>query len=91
MDVKTLAAGITPELYERLRTAVEIGKWPDGTVLTDEQRANSMQLVMAYQAVVLKSEEHMSVGADGQLVTKSKAELKRELNPDTLITKIPLQ
>lgn len=27
---------ITPDVYESLKTAVEIGKWPDGRKLTQE-------------------------------------------------------
>ena len=40
---------MTVETYQRLKTAVEIGKWHNGVVLTAEQRATSMQAVLAYE------------------------------------------
>jgi len=50
MNIKQLLDSITPDIYQRLKRAVEIGKWPDGSVLTDEQKALSMQAVIAYEA-----------------------------------------
>lgn len=41
---------MTPELYQRFRSAIELGKWPDGTPVSDEQRATCMQSVIAYEA-----------------------------------------
>ena len=34
MEINELVASMTPEVYQRLATAVEIGKWPDGVALT---------------------------------------------------------
>jgi uncharacterized protein len=50
MDFNQLIDDITPEIYQNLKRAVEIGKWPDGRVLTGEQRALSMQAVIAFEA-----------------------------------------
>ena len=33
-----LIRNITPDVYESLKLAVEIGKWADGRKLTQEQR-----------------------------------------------------
>jgi uncharacterized protein YeaC (DUF1315 family) len=49
MDFKQLIGEITPDIYRNLKRAVEIGKWPDGRVLTVEQRELSMQAVIAYE------------------------------------------
>ena len=49
MDFKQLIEKLDPDIYQRLKRAVEIGKWPDGRVLTDEQKATSMQAVLAYE------------------------------------------
>ncbi|MGL5501413.1 MAG: DUF1315 family protein, partial [Plesiomonas shigelloides] len=35
MHVDSLISAMTPEVYERLRQAVETGKWADGTALTE--------------------------------------------------------
>lgn len=79
MDVDGLMANVTPEIYLRLKTAVELGKWPDGVALTDEQRDNCLQVVMLWQARHNHQPEHMSIGTDGRIVMKSKRELLDEL------------
>lgn len=50
MDFLQLIDNITPEIHQRLRQAVEIGRWPDGTRLTQEQRETTLQAVIAYEA-----------------------------------------
>lgn len=78
MNIFDMAKNLTPEVYERLKTAVETGKWPDGKVLDDAQRQQSMQLVMVYQSQVLKSQQHFSIGEDGQIVNRDKNFLKNQ-------------
>jgi len=41
---------MTPEVYESLKLAVEIGKWPNGERLTAQQRETSLRAVIAYEA-----------------------------------------
>jgi uncharacterized protein YeaC (DUF1315 family) len=53
MDYKQLIATMTPEMYRRLRLAVELGRWPDGQAVTPEQRENALQAVIAW------GEEHL--------------------------------
>jgi uncharacterized protein YeaC (DUF1315 family) len=48
MDLQTLIDNITPDIYENLKRAVELGKWPDKTRLTKQQRELCMQAVIAY-------------------------------------------
>ena len=48
MDYKQLIESMTPDVYERLKTAVELGKWPNGDRLTAEQRQTCLQAVIAY-------------------------------------------
>ena len=40
MNVEQILAAMTPEVYDRLRLAVETGKWPDGNPLSEEQKEN---------------------------------------------------
>jgi uncharacterized protein YeaC (DUF1315 family) len=79
MNVESLVTAMTPDIYARLRQAVETGKWPDGSPLTEEQKENSLQAVMLYQARVEKSEEHMTVNEQGEIVHKSKSEFRQDL------------
>ncbi|XBS68268.1 DUF1315 family protein [Acerihabitans sp. KWT182] len=82
MDVDALMATLTPEIYQRLSTAVELGKWPDGVRLTDEQKEHCLHIVMLWQAKHNHRPEHMSIGTDGNIVMKSKRELLAELSDD---------
>ena len=58
MDVQKLLNSITPDIYQNLKLAVEIGKWQDGNKLSAEQRALCMQAVIAYEHQHLPPEEH---------------------------------
>lgn len=59
MDFQQLIESITPEIYNNLKTAVEVGKWPDGSRLTPEQREHSIQAVIAYDARHKAEEERV--------------------------------
>jgi len=58
MNVHKLLSSITPDIYRNLKTAIEIGKWPDGNKLSVEQRQLCMQAVIAYEHKHLPQEEH---------------------------------
>ena len=83
MNIDVLVNSMTADVYERLRSAMETGKWPDGTPLSDDQKASSMQAVLLYQAKIAKSSEHMTVNENGEIVHKSKQEFKRALQGDS--------
>lgn len=79
MNIDSLLNAMTPQVYDRLREAVETGKWADGTPLTEEQREQTMQAVMLYQAKVARSQEHMTVNEKGEIVHKTKRDFLRAL------------
>ncbi len=92
MELDEMIASMTPEVYQRLVTAVETGKWADGVALTAEQKENSLQLVMLWQARHNDNPQHMSVGKGGEMVMKSKKQLKEEFGiSDDGVTRIRLQ
>ncbi|EGQ7790244.1 YeaC family protein [Vibrio cholerae] len=80
MDTQQLINAITPEAYQRLLYAVETGKWPEGTPLSQQQRDSCMQAVMLYQSKHNTQADHMSVGVGGEVVFKSKPELKKRFS-----------
>lgn len=83
MDPTTLLQNMSPQVYDKLRQAVETGKWLDGSPLNEQQKETSMQAVMMYQAKVLKSEQHMTVGENGEIVHKSRESFKQELQQNS--------
>lgn len=78
MDLEQIVNSMKPEIYQRLATAVELGKWPDGVALTPEQKENSLQLVMLWQARNNTQAQHMTIDTNGQMVMKSKQQLKED-------------
>jgi uncharacterized protein len=87
MNIDNLVQNITPELFERLQYGASTGKWPDGTVLSDEQKQQTVQLVMLYQAKVAQSNEQFTIGANGEMIQKTKAQLQKEFNADNEIAR----
>jgi uncharacterized protein YeaC (DUF1315 family) len=86
MNFNSLVSAMSAETYQKLVDAVATKRWADGTLLSDDQHAQTMQLVMAYQAKVLRSDEPFTIGTDGQMVVKSKAEMKQQLDAAAVST-----
>ncbi|MCZ3381437.1 YeaC family protein [Kosakonia sp. SOY2] len=88
MNLDQIVNSMTPEIYQRLVTAVELGKWPDGVALTTEQKENSLQLVMLWQARNNTQAQHMTIDTNGQMVMKSKQQLKEDfgISPKPIAT-----
>lgn len=90
MHAEQLIKNMDNALYLRLKEAVETGRWPDGKALTDQQRQDSMTLVMLYQARHLNQDEPFSIGKDGQMIVKSKRELRDAQQNEQEITRFSL-
>lgn len=80
-------ARMPEDVYLRLKTAVEIGKWPDGSVLSAEQKESSLQAVLMWQGLHVDNPEHMAVGKGGEIMMKSKAELLRQYSDEIEIAR----
>jgi len=78
MDLLHLVDHMSEDMYLRLKSAAETGKWPEGTPVDEAQQTSALQIIMAYQARRLNSDEMLTVGSDGHLVNKSKRELKQQ-------------
>lgn len=59
MDVQKIASQLQPDIIEKFKTAIETGKWPDGRLLTSEQRETCMQAVIAYEHANVKEEDRI--------------------------------
>ncbi len=68
--------------YEKLKLVVETSRWPDGSRLSELQKEQALQLLMAYQARYLEQDQHLTIGADGQMIHKTKEELKRQFSDE---------
>lgn len=56
MNFEDAAKQLDPEIYQRFKKALEIGKWPDGRALTKEQKEICLQAVMLFEASHDKAE-----------------------------------
>ena len=59
MDYKQTIEAMTPEIYQSLKRAVELGKWPDGRPVTREQREHAMQAIIAWGEMHLQEPERV--------------------------------
>ena len=55
-----LLAGMTPEIHQNLKQAVELGRWPNGERLTREQVELCLQAVIAWDARNLPESERVA-------------------------------
>ena len=66
MTSKEYIAAITPQVYQQFRRAIELGKWPDGRRLSDEQRATCMEAIITYEHLHVPQEERTGyIAAEG--------------------------
>lgn len=79
MQYEDALRAMTPEIYERMKNAVETGRWPDGNKLSAAQLENAMELVMVYQAKRLKQDDHFTIAPSGELLMKTKGDFRAEL------------
>ncbi|WP_076418758.1 MULTISPECIES: DUF1315 family protein [Colwelliaceae] len=87
MNIVQLVENMDESMYLRLKHAAETGKWPEGTKVDQAQRDSSLQIVMAYQAKHLNSDEMLTIGANGEIVTKTKRELKEAFSDQNNIAR----
>jgi len=64
---------ITPEVYASLKQAVEIGKWPDGRRLTQEQKELCMQAMIGWELENLPEEERTGFMGEQHCKSEKKA------------------
>ena len=52
MKFEDAAKSIDPEIYERFKQAIELGRWPDGRDLTREQKEICLQMPLSHRGAV---------------------------------------
>ncbi|WP_028772185.1 DUF1315 family protein [Shewanella waksmanii] len=83
-EINKVIDDMPEEVYQSLLSAVEIGKWEDGTVLSQQQRDQTQQLVMLYQARRLSQTDHFTINNQGEVNELSKAELKKQFKGESI-------
>lgn len=57
MNIEETLKVMTPDLYQRFKRAIELGKWSDGRRLSQDQLATCIQSVIAYEMQHLPPQE----------------------------------
>lgn len=70
-SLEQLISNMTPEIHASLRTAIELGKWQDGSRLSAGQLEHCMEAIILYEARHLPEEER--IGAPLQQQCESSA------------------
>lgn len=58
-SLQDILAMMNPEVHMNLKTAVELGRWPDGRKLTSEQLEYCLQAIIAYEQQHLPEEQRV--------------------------------
>lgn len=66
-DINNVIDTMPDEVYQKLVSAVELGKWQDGSLLTEQQKESTLQLVMLYQARRLNQTDHFTINNQGTI------------------------
>lgn len=79
MKFEDVAKRLDPEIYQRFKTALELGKWPDGRELSKEQKEICLQAIIMFEA-----QQEMPESERVGYIDKSKRKKNSEadLNPD---------
>ncbi|MBQ0754337.1 MAG: DUF1315 family protein [Gammaproteobacteria bacterium] len=73
---RSVVRQLTPEIYENMRRAVELGRWPDGRTVSPQQRETCMQAIIAWEAEHVPEEQRTGYmpSADCESDAQSEAE-----------------
>ncbi|GLS91636.1 transcriptional regulator [Psychromonas marina] len=82
--ISEYAKNLSPSLYLQLKQSVETGKWSDGNPLDDKQKADTLQLIMAYQSIYNDKPEHFSIAKGGDIYMEKKSVLQKQFSDDDI-------
>ena len=79
MQLPEFLSAMTPEIYKNLRQSLELGRWPNGERLTDEQRETGLQAIIAWEYEHLPENERV-----GYMPQKCKS-AKKDTTEETIL------
>jgi len=81
-NISEYAKNLSPSLFLELKQAVETGRWRDGNALNEHQKADTLQLIMAYQSIHNDKPEHFSIAKGGEIFMEKKSVLQKQFSDD---------
>lgn len=82
-NINQYAKNLSPSLYKKLQVAVETGKWLDGAPLNTEQKAHTLQLLIAYQKQFNVHPAHFTIDQNGEIHMQNKKILQQQFSDKT--------
>ncbi len=89
MTLEEMLRSLTAEGVENLRSAVELGKWPDGRLIDSEQKALCMQALIAWEQKYLPASERSGYLPGKDCSVKNNQDLP--VNGEVQVIKEPLK
>jgi uncharacterized protein YeaC (DUF1315 family) len=80
--VDELVESLTPDMVDDLKRAIELGKFPDGRVVSEEQKELMIEATIRYDALKLPEEERT-----GFIYRKKQASGILDIVPDIIPSK----
>ena len=59
MDVDKMLQAMTPDIHDSFKRTIEIGKWPNGEVLSQQQKETCMEAIISYGERYLPEQERV--------------------------------
>lgn len=57
MDLERILQALNPDIIDKFKEAIALGKWPDGSLLTLQQKETCMQAVIAFEQTFVAEDE----------------------------------
>jgi len=84
MNIEQLIASMTPEIYNNMKVALELGRWGDGRTVTPEQKEFTLEAMIRYEHLHNIPETERV----GYVDTTNKRKKKQQGGDDTQTIKI---
>lgn len=59
MTLEDLIKNLNPQMHQQIRRAIELGHWPDGRKLSNDDKEICMQALIAYEAEHLPEDQRI--------------------------------
>ncbi|PKG40243.1 YeaC family protein [Psychromonas sp. Urea-02u-13] len=83
-NITEYAKKLSPSLYSKLKQSVETGRWLDGNPLDEKQKADTLQIIMAYQSLHNDNPDHFSIAKGGEMYMEKKSVLQKRFSQDDI-------
>lgn len=91
MSIDKILDGVTPDIYGRMQNAIATGRWPNGVLLSEDQRANCLQIIIAHDAKHKDTEERVGYLPTKPIGSRRPGDLERRSELESLAETQPIR